>query len=121
MQQIMQSFQKIKLCFCLRPFSVSFMESSILTIIYVFSFLLGFNLYKFGLQIIHLISDHVTFLGSVGIGEFIVDFNSCSILRRIYLTCKLYKSGLYIRSVYKSGLLMLTFIKSASLTTFYFF
>ena len=97
---IFQSFQKVKHCFCLRLFSVSFMESSILTIIYVFSFLLGFKLYKFGLQIIHLIFDHVTFLGSVDIGGFIVDFKSWSILRRIYLTHKLYKSGLYIISYF---------------------
>ena len=41
------------------------MESSILTIHYIFGFCLFFKLYKFSLQIIHLFSDHVIFLGSV--------------------------------------------------------
>ena len=40
----------------------SFMESLILTIIHVFTFFLVFRLPRFGLQIIHLTSNHLTFL-----------------------------------------------------------
>ena len=45
----------------------SFIESSILTIIYVFSYFLLFKLYNFGLQIIHLILDYLLFLGKADI------------------------------------------------------
>ena len=69
-------FQKIKHCFGLRPF----MESSILTVIFIFSFLvfelsfefLVFELHKSVLQIILLISDNLMFLGSVDIGGYLI-------------------------------------------------
>ena len=48
----------------------SFRKSSILTIKYFFSFLLVFKTFKSGLQIIHLNSDQLRFLGSVGIEGF---------------------------------------------------
>ena len=50
----------------------SFMESSVPTVMYSFSFFLVFKLLKSSLQIIHLISDHLIFLGSVDIGGYLV-------------------------------------------------
>ena len=50
----------------------SFMEKFIITIIYVLNFLLVFKLYKFGLQILYLISSHVIFLYSVDIRGYLV-------------------------------------------------
>ena len=112
----------------------SFMESSILTIFYIFSFCLVFKLYKSSLQNLQFISGHLIFLGSVDIGGYLI----VTLFERwiltlahfsdvFFLTCKLYMSGLCIipylghgqRSVW--GFLLLTFIESASLTTFYFF
>ena len=53
----------------LRPFNVlSFKKSLILTIKYTFSLFLVFRLYKSGLQVRHLNSNHLIFLGSVDIG-----------------------------------------------------
>ena len=46
------------------------MDSSILTII--FSFFLAHKLYKSSMQIMHLISHHLLFLGSVDIGAHLV-------------------------------------------------
>ena len=56
------------------------MESSILTVIFIFSFLvfelsfefLVFELHKSVLQIILLISDNLMFLGSVDIGDYLI-------------------------------------------------
>ena len=56
-----------------------------------------------------------------------VNFKSCSFFRCFFLTCKLYMSGLYTIPEFGHGqcsiwgFLVLTFIKSASLTTIYFF
>ena len=50
----------------------SFMECSVLTIIYVFSFFLVFKLYRFGLQIVSFISDYLVFLDSVDIKGYLV-------------------------------------------------
>ena len=64
--------QKLKYYLYLRHFNVvSFKESLILTIKYVFSFFLVFKLYKSGLQVIHLNLDHLRFLGSFDIGGFL--------------------------------------------------
>ena len=78
-----------------------FMDSSILTTMYVFSFFLIFKLCKSGLQMIYLISDCHIFLGSVHIKsdlvvEYKVNFNSWSFFRCFCFTCKLVKSGLYM-------------------------
>ena len=48
------------------------MENSILTIFYIFSFCLFFKLVKSSLQILDLVSDHLIFLGSVDIGDYLV-------------------------------------------------
>ena len=49
-----------------------FMESLVLTIMYVFSFFLVFKLFKYGVKIIHLILDHLICLGSVDIKGYLV-------------------------------------------------
>ena len=48
------------------------MESSIITIMYIFSFFHVFKLYKSGLQIIDLISGYLMYLRSVDIGDYLV-------------------------------------------------
>ena len=50
----------------------SFMETSILTIMYGFCCFLVFKLYKSGQQIIHLILDQFIFLHSVDSGGYLV-------------------------------------------------
>ena len=51
---------------------LSFMESSVLTVLYIFSFFLVFKLHKSSLQILHLILNHLIFLGSVKMGGYLV-------------------------------------------------
>ena len=48
------------------------MESSILTIFYIFSFCLVFKLYKFSLQILQFTSGYLIFLSSVDIGGYLI-------------------------------------------------
>ena len=48
------------------------MESSILTIFYIFSFCLVFNLFKASLKIQQFISGHLIFLGSADIGGYLM-------------------------------------------------
>ena len=48
------------------------MESSILTIFYIFSFCLDFKLYKSSLQILQFISGHLIFLDSVDVGGYLI-------------------------------------------------
>ena len=78
--------QKINIAYVSGLLVYSFMESSILTIIYIFSVFLDFKLHKSSLEklyiwnytlytnleIIHLISDHLIFLGSVDIQRYLV-------------------------------------------------
>ena len=114
----------------------SLMESSVLIIMYIFSFFLVFKLYKCSLQIIiHIIPDHFwAVLILEVIGYYLVgsdmywkgSFNSCSFLRCFFLTCKSFMSGLYTIPYFGYGKcfiwesLVLAFINSASLSTIYF-
>ena len=108
-----------------------FLESSVITIFYIFSFCLVFKLYKSSLQVLQFIFDHLMFLGSVDIGGcLIVALFEGWILTHfsdVFLTFKLYMSSLYIIPYFGHGqcstwgFLVLTFIKSASLTTICFF
>ena len=65
MQHISDISKRLSILNVRQLLGFSFMESSILTIHYIFGFCLFFKLYKFSLQILHLFSDHVIFLGSV--------------------------------------------------------
>ena len=51
---------------------LSFMQSFVLTILYIVSFTLIFELYKSSLQILHLISDHPLFLKRVNTEGYFV-------------------------------------------------
>ena len=126
--------QKIKHCLCLMPFSV-FIYGKFNSNYYVYFYLfLVFKCNKSGTQIIHLILDHLIFLGCVDIGGYLVmvifwkmKFNSWSFFRCFFLTYKLCVSGLYIMPYFGHGqcstwwFLVLAFTKSASLTTIFFF
>lgn len=59
------------------------MESSVLTIMYVFRFFLVFKLYKFGMEFINLISDYVICLGSV----YIYKLFSSSMFSKVNFNC----------------------------------
>ena len=124
--------QKIKHSLCLRPFSVFIYGK------FISNYSLHFSLLS-SLQIIHLISDQpVLFFfwggGRGGIGGYSV----AAKFQRWILTlthfsnvffpnCKLYVSGLKITPCFKHGqcsiwgFLVFVFLKSASLTTTYFF
>ena len=65
-------FRRLSIVYAWGFLTFSFMESSILSIIYVFTFFLLFKLYKSSLKIILLISDHLIFLGSVDTGGYLV-------------------------------------------------
>ena len=112
----------------------SFMESSVLTIFYIFSFCLVFKLHSSSLQILRFFSGHLVFLGSIVIGGYLIValFGSWILTLAhfsdvFFLTCKLYMLNPYIIAYFGHGqssiwgFLILTFIKSASLTTVYFF
>ena len=78
------------------------MESSIATIMCIFSFFLVFRLHNSGLQIIQLILDHLLFLGSIDIEGYIaVEYFERRILTLgifagvFFLTCKLHRLALY--------------------------
>ena len=64
--------RRLSIVYVLGLLVFSFMESSILTIMYTFSFFLVFKLYKSSLQIIHIISDHLIFLVSINIEGYLV-------------------------------------------------
>ena len=119
---------------------LSVLESSISAIMCIFSSFLVFKLNRSILQIIliisdQLFSDHYLFWSSVDIEVIFnsdifwkVNFNSCSFFRCFFWPiCKLSMSGLYIIPYFGYGLyfiwecLVLAFIKTASVTTIYFF
>ena len=116
---------------------LSFIESSILTIRCVFILFLVFKLdklYKSSLQLIHIILNHLILLSSVDIGDYLVVacfgrwiLSPAYLLDVFFVTCKLYMSCLYIILCLGNGkcfiwkFLVLAFIKSANLTTTYFF
>ena len=82
-------------------------ESSVLTIKYFLSFFLVFKLYKFCLQIIHLNSDHLRFLGSVDIRGFLWWYNlkdKFELLvnfQMFFLVCKLCGLGFFIKTYFR--------------------
>ena len=126
--------RRLSIVYVWRLIVFSFMESSILTIFYIFSFWLFIKLYKSSVQILQIISDYLIFLGSVDIGGYLI---VASFERWIIITLANfsgvffwpvnYISGLYIIPYFGHGqcsiwvFLVLTFIRSASLTTIYFF
>ena len=125
-----KNFQKLKHYLYLQQFNLfSFKESSILTIKYVFQLFLVFKMYKSGLQVIHLNSDNLIFLGSVDIGAFLqwhnlkVHFSLLVIFQMLILICKLCKWALYIATYFEHGqcfilaFLVMTFIETAGLNT----
>ena len=111
---------------------VSFKESLILTIKYVFSFFLVLKLYNSGLQVIYLSSYHLGFLRSVNFEGFI----KCRILKdkfwflvffhMFFLVGILLKLVLYMTTNLWYGkcfvwdFLVLAFMKTAGLNTTYF-
>ena len=86
MQHISDMSRRLNIAYVSGLLVYSFMESSVLTIIYIFSVFLDFKLHKSSLEklyiwnytlytnleIIHLISDHLIFLGSVDIEGYLV-------------------------------------------------
>ena len=86
MQHISDMSRRLNIAYVSGLLVYSFMESSILTIIYIFSVFLDFKLHISSLEklyiwnytlyrnleIIHLISDHLIFLGSVDIQRYLV-------------------------------------------------
>ena len=72
MQNISDMFRRLSIVYVWSLLVFSFMESSILTIFYIFSFCLVFKLYKSSLQILQFISDNLIFLGSVDIGSYLI-------------------------------------------------
>ena len=64
--------RRLSIVYVLGILVFSFMESSILTIMYTFSFSLVFKLYKSSQQIIHIISDHLISLVSINIEGYLV-------------------------------------------------
>ena len=125
--------QKISHCLCLSLLVFSFLESSVITIFYIFSFCLVFKLYKSSLQNLQFISGHLRFLGSVDIGACLIvalferwtltlAYFSDVFLWTVNCTCQVCISYhiLGMDNVPFEGLLVLTFIKSAILTTIYF-
>ena len=71
------------------------MVSSILTIMYVFRFFLVFELYKFAMEFINLISDYVICLGSV----YIYKLFSSSMFSKVNFNCESFMFSLYILQV----------------------
>ena len=105
-------------------------ESSVLTIKYFLSFFLVFKLYKFCLQIIHLNSDDLRFLGSVDIRGFLWWYNlkdKFELLvnfQMFFLVFKLCGFGFFIKTYFRHGqcfiweFLVFAFIETARLNTF---
>ena len=64
--------RRLSIVYVLGILVFSFMESSILTIMYTFSFSLVFKLYKSSQQIIYIILDHLISLVSINIEGYLV-------------------------------------------------
>ena len=94
--------QKIKHCLCLNLLLFSFMESSIITVFYMFSFCLVFKLFKSTLQILQFISGHLMFLVSIDIAGCLI----VALFERWILTLShfsnafFWRGNLHVRSVY---------------------
>ena len=65
-------WDKLRIAFVWGVLVLSFMKSSVLTFMQVFSFFLVFKLYKSDLHIIFFIADQIKFLGIVGVGGYLV-------------------------------------------------
>ena len=72
MQRITDMSRRLSIIFVSGLLLSSFTASSILTIMYIFSIFIVLKLCKDNLKIIHLISDHLIFLGSVDIRDYLV-------------------------------------------------
>ena len=72
MENISGMSRRLSIVYVCNVLVLWFMESSILTVFYIFSFCLVFKLYKSSLQILQFISDHLIFLGSVDIGGYLI-------------------------------------------------
>ena len=72
MQRITDMSRRLSIIFVSGLLLSSFTESSILTIMYIFSIFMVLKLCKGNLKIIDLISDHLIFLGSVDIRDCLV-------------------------------------------------
>ena len=72
MQNVSDMSRRLSIVYIWSLLVFSFMESSILTIFYIFSFCLVFNLYKSSLKILQFISGHLIFLGSADIGGYLI-------------------------------------------------
>ena len=98
-----RNVQNIKHCLCLNHFSIFIYRKFNSYFSLYFSYCLVFKLYKSTLQFLHLISDHLIFLGLywcwrlLSSGIFCkINFNLCLLCRCFFLPCKLCMSGLYI-------------------------
>ena len=94
--------QKIKYCLCLKLLLFSFMESSIITVFYMFTLCLVFKLCKSTLQILQFISGHLMFLVSIDIGGCLI---VASFERRIltlshFSNAFFWPGNLHVKSVY---------------------
>ena len=81
--------RRLSIVYVLGILVFSFMESSILTIMYTFSFSLVFKLYKSSQQIIYIILDHLISLVSINIeGYLVVAYFERWILTGIHEKCE---------------------------------
>ena len=72
MENISGMSRRLSIVYVCKVLVLWFMESSTLTVFYIFSFCLVFKLYKSSLQILQFILDHLIFLGSVDIGGYLI-------------------------------------------------
>ena len=72
MKNISDMHRRLRIIYFSGFLVLSFMESLILTICYIFSFCLLYSLYKSSLQILQFISDHLVFLGFVDICGYLI-------------------------------------------------
>ena len=138
MQNILDMSRTLTIVYVWSLLVFSFFESSILTIFYIFSFCL---VLKTSIVIVQVYSTNSTvhFVPSNIFGQcwcwrlfnrsliWKVNFSTCSFFRCFFLTCKFHISDLCIILYFRHGkcsiwgFLVLAFIKSAILTTIYFF
>ena len=71
-QRILDKSRSLSINLCLRLLVLPFMESSTCTVCTYSAFSLTCKLYKFGLQIIHVISDNFKLMGSFDVGGYLV-------------------------------------------------
>ena len=72
MQNISDMSRRLSIVYVWSLLVFSFIESSVLTIFYIFNFCLVFKLYKSSLQILQVISGYLIFLNSVDIGVYLI-------------------------------------------------